>query len=114
MFVLSRAASECEVSIYVYPMGEENAFDRNEISSVEPLLFDLFSGSPCAVTDPTQASFFFVPVYPTLIAHSAVHGVNLQRAYSYTTEVHEALLRTSPYYSRRNGTDHIFVVAHDG
>ncbi|GMH62931.1 hypothetical protein TL16_g03587 [Triparma laevis f. inornata] len=74
--------------------------------------------SECRTLNMEVARWFYVPAFPTSVGHlnqfrDGSDYADLAASYDYLAEVHANLLETSPYYSRKNGTDHIFAISHD-
>lgn len=70
---------------------------------------------PCRTFSPSSASFFFVPVFSSLIVNRDLHNsrANLSGGQAMYSAAHSHLLSRSPHYASSGGRDHVYVVSHD-
>ncbi|KAK9805381.1 hypothetical protein WJX73_008851 [Symbiochloris irregularis] len=92
--------------------------------SLESLLHEHLLQSPHRTLDPEEADFFYVPVYTSCYIHP-VHGwadhpwwygpggPRVMHAARMMLEAKQWLQTHLPYWNRRGGKDHVWLVTHD-
>ena len=109
--------------VYVYETEDTPllGFDVRSIYSPEQRIYASLLKHPCRTFDKAQAELFYVPSFGTFVSHrnqqlSNSTSADLFSGFLHHAAVHEALLSSEGsayYYRRRNGTDHVFTIAHD-
>ena len=105
-------------SRFTNPLDSPHSLLDMTIYGAEQRVYLQALSNVCRTLDPSEAHFFFVPIFSSILIHKDLYEdpaatANLQAAYDFIDQAHHLLLNTSPYYSKNNGTDHIFVQAHD-
>jgi hypothetical protein len=92
----------------------------SSIYAAEQRILHGFEESKCRTFDPLEADFFFVPVMVSYAAHielgrASGRGAELQRAFDLLSKSFDYVSdpRINPFYNRRGGTDHFWVISQD-
>ncbi|KAM0045207.1 putative xylogalacturonan beta-1,3-xylosyltransferase [Helianthus debilis subsp. tardiflorus] len=123
-----RALSESKVDngllnglkVYVYELPSRynsdwlsNARCRNHLFASEVAVHRALVSSGFRTFDPTDADFFFVPVYVSC-NFSTVNGFPaIGHARALLSSAVEFISTELPFWNRSNGSDHVFVASHD-
>ncbi|KAF5772679.1 putative xylogalacturonan beta-1,3-xylosyltransferase [Helianthus annuus] len=123
-----RALSESKVDngllnglkVYVYELPSRynsdwlsNARCRNHLFASEVAVHRALVNSDFRTFDPTDADFFFVPVYVSC-NFSTVNGFPaIGHARTLLSSAVEFISTELPFWNRSNGSDHVFVASHD-
>ena len=113
-----------EQRLYVYEIEDTSpllTFDTRSIYSPEQRIYSALLRSSCRTTNKSEAGLFYVPTFGSFVAHRNQLLENstsaaLLDAYRHHARAHAALLESESsayYYRRKNGTDHVFTIAHD-
>lgn len=108
------------MKIYVYDLppkfnGEWLANERcsSHLFAAEVAIHRAFMSSDVRTSDPSQADFFFVPVYVSC-NFSKVNGFPaIGHARSLMASAIQHISSQLPFWNRSLGSDHVFVASHD-
>ncbi|GMH96715.1 hypothetical protein TrST_g8854 [Triparma strigata] len=125
---LTLPLTPCPFLIYIYTptelplpphlFSQYAAWDPRSIYSIEQRIYHSLKEWNCTTSDKDDADFFYVPIFPSSIAHmtqytSSSSHASLSSSYTSLSSFHTHLLHHSPHYVKNNGTDHIFTIGHD-
>lgn len=106
--------------MYVYELPSKYNTDwlsnkrcSNHLFASEVAIHNALVKSDVRTFDPSQADFFFVPVYVSC-NFSTVNGFPaIGHARGLLSSAVELISRDLPFWNRSNGSDHVFVASHD-
>ncbi|KAI7734467.1 hypothetical protein M8C21_013380, partial [Ambrosia artemisiifolia] len=109
-----------DLKVYVYELPSKYNSDwlsnercSNHLFASEVAIHKALMKSDFRTFDPTEADFFFVPVYVSC-NFSTVNGFPaIGHARALISSAVEHISSTLPFWSRSNGSDHVFVASHD-
>lgn len=78
--------------------------------SAEPTIHSLLQNSPYRTHNPSNAHFFYVPIYATCYLLNN-HPNNLTRTGIFFTEAMSHITTHHPYFNASSGRDHVYVFA---
>ncbi|KAI3688161.1 hypothetical protein L1987_81870 [Smallanthus sonchifolius] len=109
-----------DLKVYVYELPSKynidwlsNARCSNHLFASEVAIHKALMKSDFRTFDPTEADFFFVPVYVSC-NFSTVNGFPaIGHARALLSSAVELISSELPFWNRSNGSDHVFVASHD-
>ncbi|KAL8197883.1 hypothetical protein R6Q57_030119 [Mikania cordata] len=109
-----------DLKVYVYELPAKYNVDwlsnprcSNHLFASEVAIHRALMRSDFRTFDPTEADFFFVPVYVSC-NFSTVNGFPaIGHARSLLSSAVEFISSELPFWNRSNGSDHVFVASHD-
>eukprot|EP00891_Asterochloris_glomerata_P004390 jgi/Astpho2/4390/Aster-00009 len=94
-------------------------FDEHNTSHFKVFTYAIESGlhewllqSRHRTLDPEEADFFYVPAYTSCYMHP-IWGPRVSHAAEMLLEVQQWLQRTLPFWDRKGGRDHLWLLSHD-
>ncbi|PWA81650.1 exostosin family protein [Artemisia annua] len=108
------------LKVYVYELPSKYNTDwlankrcSNHLFASEVAIHNALMKSDVRTFDPSQADFFFVPVYVSC-NFSTVNGFPaIGHARGLLSPAVELISKDLPFWNRSNGSDHVFVASHD-
>ncbi|KAI7737283.1 hypothetical protein M8C21_020040, partial [Ambrosia artemisiifolia] len=109
-----------DLKVYVYELPSRYNTDwlsnercRNHLFASEVAVHRALMDSDVRTFDPTNADFFFVPVYVSC-NFSTVNGFPaIGHARTLLSSAVDFISSELPFWNRSNGSDHVFVASHD-
>ncbi|XP_076884388.1 putative glucuronoxylan glucuronosyltransferase IRX7 [Bidens hawaiensis] len=109
-----------DLKVYVYELPSKYNTDwlsnercSNHLFASEVAIHRALTNSDFRTFDPTEADFFFVPVYVSC-NFSTVNGFPaIGHARALISSAVEFISSELPFWKRSNGSDHVFVASHD-
>lgn len=108
------------LKVYVYELPSKYNSDwlsnkrcNNHLFASEVAIHKALMKSDVRTFDPSEADFFFVPVYVSC-NFSTVNGFPaIGHARALLSSAVELISSELPFWKRSNGSDHVFVASHD-
>ncbi|XP_023738104.1 probable glucuronoxylan glucuronosyltransferase F8H [Lactuca sativa] len=109
-----------DLKVYVYELPSKYNVDwlsnercSNHLFASEVAIHKALMNSEVRTFDPSEADFFFVPVYVSC-NFSPVNGFPvIGHARALISSAIELISSELPFWNRSNGSDHVFVASHD-
>ncbi|KAI3826451.1 hypothetical protein L1987_00499 [Smallanthus sonchifolius] len=109
-----------DLKIYVYDLPAKYNADwlsdercSNHLFAAEVAVHKALMNSNVRTFDPSEADFFFVPVYVSCNFSSGNGFPAIGHARSLLSSAVELISSELPFWNRSNGSDHVFVASHD-
>lgn len=108
------------LTIYVYDLPSSFHMDwlkdercSNHLFAAEVAIHQRLLQSPVRTFEPSEADYFFVPVYLSCNFNTTSGFPSLSHARSLLGSAVKLISRRMPYWNRKKGMDHVFVASHD-